>query len=136
MLLVVIFNIEHASEGTSPRTATFRATRQHWLCFVLLACSSLQFTGRISMVPIGVSLPIRGTPLQLHPGGDYGEGLLWLITCLDFGILKLHTVYSGILEQTKPLQLVGQAAEFKFEPKGLNPSLSYPNHSGRLIEDN
>ena len=30
---------------------------------------------------------------------------------------KLHTVYSGIFEQIKPLQLVGQAAEFKFESK-------------------
>ena len=31
--------------------------------------------------------------------------------------LKLHTVYAVILEAIKPLQLVGQAAEFKFESK-------------------
>ena len=31
--------------------------------------------------------------------------------------MKLHTVYAVILEAIKPLQLVGQAAEFKFESK-------------------
>ena len=31
--------------------------------------------------------------------------------------VKLHTVYSGVSEQIKPLQFVGQVAEFKFEPK-------------------
>ena len=31
--------------------------------------------------------------------------------------LKLHTVYAMISEAIKPLQIVGQAAEFKFEPK-------------------
>ena len=30
---------------------------------------------------------------------------------------KLHTVYAVISEAIKPLQLVGQAAEFKFESK-------------------
>ena len=30
---------------------------------------------------------------------------------------ELHTVYSGILEQIKQLQLIGQAAKFKFESK-------------------
>ena len=31
--------------------------------------------------------------------------------------MKLHTVYAVISEAIKPLQLVGQAAEFKFESK-------------------
>ena len=31
--------------------------------------------------------------------------------------LKLHTVYAVILEAIKPLQLIGPAAEFKFESK-------------------
>ena len=35
----------------------------------------------------------------------------------DLKEFKLHTVYSGISEHLKPLQLVGQVAEFKFEPK-------------------
>ena len=30
--------------------------------------------------------------------------------------MKLHTVYAVISEAIKPLQLVVQAAEFKFEP--------------------
>ena len=48
------------------------------------------------------------------------EGWKPLTTCLNFGIsngLKLHTIYFVISEQIKPLQLVGQAAEFKFETK-------------------
>ena len=31
--------------------------------------------------------------------------------------MKLHTVYAVISEAVKPLQLVGQAAQFKFESK-------------------
>ena len=31
--------------------------------------------------------------------------------------MKIHTIYAVILEATKPLQLVGQAAQFKFESK-------------------
>ena len=31
--------------------------------------------------------------------------------------MKLHTVYAVISEAIKPLQLVGQAAQFKFESK-------------------
>ena len=31
--------------------------------------------------------------------------------------MKLHTIYAVILEAIKALQLVGQAAEFKFESK-------------------
>ena len=31
--------------------------------------------------------------------------------------MKLHTVYAVILEAINPLQLVGQAAQFKFESK-------------------
>ena len=34
---------------------------------------------------------------------------------------KLHTVYFGTLEQIKPLQPVGQAAEFKFESSHFEP---------------
>ena len=38
---------------------------------------------------------------------------------VDFGIFKFNSPKknSGISEQIKPLQLVGQAAEFKFESK-------------------
>ena len=35
----------------------------------------------------------------------------------DLKEFKLHTVYAVISEAIKPLQLVGQAAEFKFESK-------------------
>ena len=35
----------------------------------------------------------------------------------DLKEIKLHTDYSGISEQTKPLQPIGQAADFKFESK-------------------
>ena len=36
---------------------------------------------------------------------------------MDLNEFKLHTVYFGTLEQIKPLQPVGQAAEFKFQFK-------------------
>ena len=47
-------------------------------------------------------------------------GWYHITAVLNFHIFnrpKLHTVYSGISDQIKPLQLVGQAAEFKFESK-------------------
>ena len=40
-----------------------------------------------------------------------------LVSVTDLKELKLHTVYAVISEAIKPLQLVGQAAEFKFESK-------------------
>ena len=40
-----------------------------------------------------------------------------LASVTDLKELKLHTVYAVISEAIKPLQLVGQAAEFKFESK-------------------
>ena len=46
--------------------------------------------------------------------------------------LKLHTVYAMILEAIEPLQLVGQAAQFKFESKfeaTLSPCQSSDNLS-------
>ena len=40
-----------------------------------------------------------------------------LASVTDLKEFKLHTVYAVISEAIKPLQLVGQAAEFKFESK-------------------
>ena len=40
-----------------------------------------------------------------------------LASVTDLKRIELHTVYSVISEATKPLQLVGQAAEFRFESK-------------------
>ena len=40
-----------------------------------------------------------------------------LASVTDLKELKLHTVYAVISEALKPLQLVGQAAQFKFESK-------------------
>ena len=42
---------------------------------------------------------------------------LILASSTDLEKFKLHTVYSGILEQITPLQLVGQAAEYKYKSK-------------------
>ena len=39
------------------------------------------------------------------------------VSSMDLKELKVCTVYSGISEQIKPLQLVGQEAESKFKPK-------------------
>ena len=49
--------------------------------------------------------------------GDEGS-VISLISAFstDLKEFKLHTVYFGTSEQIKPLQSVGQAAEFKFEP--------------------
>ena len=46
---------------------------------------------------------------------------------------KLHTVYFGTSEQIKPLEPVGQAAEFKFESK-FEPLLVNGNHSRMLFQ--
>ena len=40
-----------------------------------------------------------------------------LASITDLKEFKLSTVYAVVLESIKPLQLVGQAAEFKFESK-------------------
>ena len=40
-----------------------------------------------------------------------------LTSVTDLKALKLHTVYAVILKAIKPLQLVGQEAEFKFRSK-------------------
>ena len=50
--------------------------------------------------------------------GDEGS-VISLISAFstDLKEFKLHTVYFGTSEQIKPLQPVGQAAEFKFESK-------------------
>ena len=75
--------------------------------------------------------------LLFHWGNNQRDFLLWsgglisfqhspqLLTSKEF---KLHTVYFGTLEHIKPLQLVGQAAEFRFESK-FNLCLSSDNHS-------
>ena len=64
--------------------------------------------------------------LLFHWGNNQRDFLLWsgglisfqhspqLLTSKEF---KLHTVYFGTLEHIKPSQLVGQAAEFRFESK-------------------
>ena len=53
-----------------------------------------------------------------------GEGLYQLTAVLNFGILKKNSnstqfieLYSGVLEQIKPLQPICQTAEFKLESK-------------------
>ena len=51
------------------------------------------------------------------------------VSSMDLKELKVCTVYSGISEQIKPLQLVGQEAESKFKP----PCLSFGNHALRLF---
>ena len=51
-----------------------------------------------------------------------------LASLTDLKEFKLHTVYAVISEAIKPLQLVGQAAEFKFEFK-LEPCLLSGNLS-------
>ena len=38
------------------------------------------------------------------------------LASLNQKVLKLHTVYAVILDAIKPLQLVGQAAQFKLSP--------------------
>ena len=59
---------------------------------------------------------VRGVVLPFQQGSLLDEGWNRLITCLNFGIFnrpktnsKIHTVYSGISEQIKPLQLVAQS---------------------------
>ena len=47
---------------------------------------------------------------------------------------KLHTVYAVISEAIKPLQLVGQAAELKFESK-LEPLLVIWQSLQRLFQN-
>ena len=50
--------------------------------------------------------------------GDEGSVIsLISVFSTDLKEFKLHTVYFGTSEQIKPLQPVGQAAEFKFESK-------------------
>ena len=44
---------------------------------------------------------------------------------------ELHTVYSGILEQIKQLQLIGQAAKFKFESKFKHLPIDSEGYSRR-----
>ena len=50
---------------------------------------------------------------------------------------KFYTVYSGISEHTKPLLLVGHAAEYKFDFKFYLPQVSSAagNHSRRTIPE-
>ena len=48
------------------------------------------------------------------------SGQYQLAVVLNFGVFKefkLHTVHFETIEQIKPVQPVGQAAEFKFESK-------------------
>ena len=49
---------------------------------------------------------------------------------------KLHTVYAVILEAIKPLQLVGQAAEFKFESKFEPLQVIWQSLRKAIPEDN
>ena len=61
--------------------------------------------------------------------------LTMLASSADLKEFKLHTVYSGISEQTNPLQLVGQAAELKLgpilsqhpSPKAISKAISKDN---------
>ena len=50
-----------------------------------------------------------------------------LASVTDLKEFKLHTVYDVILEAIKPLQLVGHAAQFKFESK-FEPLPGPANH--------
>ena len=54
-----------------------------------------------------------------EPWKSYFAWIAWLKFGISDGLrkLKLHTVYAVISEAIKPLQLVGPAAEFKFESK-------------------
>ena len=44
--------------------------------------------------------------------------------------------YSGISEQIKPLQAVGQATEFKFESKFKPLQVIWQSFQGAILEDN
>ena len=56
-----------------------------------------------------------------------------LASVTDLKEFKLHTVYAVISEAMKPLQLVGHAAEFKFESK-LEPLLVILQSLRRLFQ--
>ena len=76
---------------------------------------------------LGMSQPSAAAMRQVVLGYKQSGGYQ-LTAVLNFGVFngpkknfKLHTVYSGVSEQIKviikPLQRIGQAAEFKFESK-------------------
>ena len=69
--------------------------------------------------------------------GDEGSAIS-LISAFstDLKEFKLHTVYFGTSEQIKPLQPVGQAAEFKFESKFEPLQVIWQSLPKAIPEDN
>ena len=69
--------------------------------------------------------------------GDEGSVIsLISVFSTDLKEFKLHTVYFGTSEQIKPLQPVGQAAEFKFESKFEPLQVIWQSLPKAIPEDN